>query len=76
DNGVGIPEEKIPKLFNVEEKTSTEGTEKETGSGLGLALCKEFIQKHGGRIWVESQINHGTNIHFTLPKKQALPQNE
>jgi PAS domain S-box-containing protein len=68
DNGVGIRKEAIPNLFLIEESKSTSGTEKETGTGLGLILCKEFIEKHGGRIWVESEEGVGSTFNFTLPK--------
>jgi signal transduction histidine kinase len=68
DNGVGIRKEAIPNLFLIEESKSTSGTEKETGTGLGLMLCKEFIEKHGGRIWAESEVGVGSTFKFTLPK--------
>lgn len=68
DNGVGIDSERMGKMFILQSELSTLGTRKEKGTGLGLILCKEFIQKHGGKIWVESEIGKGTTIHFTLPK--------
>ncbi len=67
DNGVGIRNQSIPNLFLIEESKSTSGTEKETGTGLGLMLCKEFVEKHGGRIWVESEEGVGSTFKFTLP---------
>lgn len=67
DNGVGISPEVIEKLFLVSEKTSTPGTEDEKGTGLGLLLCKEFVEKHGGKIWVESELEKGSEFKFTLP---------
>ncbi len=67
DNGVGIPEEIIDKLFKIEEKTSTLGTNEELGSGLGLVLCKEFIELNYGKISVESQVNVGTRFIVELP---------
>lgn len=67
DTGVGIPKEKLEKLFHIENKQSTEGTDKEHGSGLGLIICKEFIEKNGGRIWVESEANKGSTFYFTVP---------
>lgn len=67
DNGVGIKKELIDKLFKVEGSNSTEGTHKEKGTGLGLILCKEFIGKHGGRIWAESELGKGSTFYFTLP---------
>lgn len=67
DNGVGISEENIPKLFQIENNASTEGTNQEKGTGLGLLLCKEFVEKNGGKIWVESEPGKGTKITFILP---------
>jgi len=67
DSGVGIPEEKIPLLFKIESNRSTKGTSQETGTGLGLILCKEFVDKHHGKIWVESKVDAGTQFKFTLP---------
>lgn len=69
DTGIGIPEEEIPKIFNIDSKFRRKGTEGEPSSGLGLLLCKEFIEKHGGKIWVESEINKGSKFIFTLPKE-------
>ena len=68
DNGVGIKKEAIPNLFMIAESKSTSGTNKETGTGLGLILCKEFVVKHGGRIWTESEEGVGSTFKFTLPK--------
>ena len=67
DNGVGIRKEAIEKLFRIEESYSTAGTQNEEGTGLGLLLCKEFIEKHGCKIWVESELNKGSKFSFTLP---------
>ncbi|WP_457615501.1 tetratricopeptide repeat-containing sensor histidine kinase [Lutibacter sp.] len=68
DSGVGIPKSELDKLFNIETKTSTSGTANEQGSGLGLVLCKDFVQKHGGVIKVKSELNKGSEFTFTLPK--------
>lgn len=68
DTGVGISEINMNKLFKIEHTHSTMGTEKETGTGLGLLLCKEFVEKHNGRIWAESEPGMGSTFHFTLPK--------
>jgi two-component system, sensor histidine kinase and response regulator len=70
DNGVGIPQEDIGKLFRIDIKYSNRGTSDETGTGLGLLLCKEFVEKHNGKIWVESVINEGSEFKFTIPVKQ------
>ena len=66
DSGVGIEKEKRARLFKISENISTKGTEGESGSGLGLILCKEFVEKHGGTIKVESQIWKGSSFIFTL----------
>ncbi len=70
DNGIGIPKEKIPKLFSVDQSSSTKGTNGEIGTGLGLIFCKDFIEKHGGSIQVDSIVNEGTSISFTIPNKK------
>ena len=67
DTGIGISKEVQSKLFKIEESVSTYGTEKEKGTGLGLILCKEFVEKHSGRIWVESEVGKGSRFVFTLP---------
>jgi PAS domain S-box-containing protein len=67
DNGVGIKEEDLSKLFNVDTKYTSEGTAGEKGSGLGLSLVKEIIEKHGGSICVESTYGVGSDFKFTLP---------
>jgi signal transduction histidine kinase/ligand-binding sensor domain-containing protein len=67
DNGVGIPSDNLAKLFDVGQVLTTKGTAEEKGTGLGLLLCKEFVEKHGGRIWVESEAGKGSNFIFTLP---------
>jgi signal transduction histidine kinase len=71
DTGLGIEEANIKKLFRIDESYTTTGTNKEKGTGLGLLLCKEFIEKHGGRIWVESKTHppseSGSIFFFTLP---------
>lgn len=67
DNGVGISKERIDKLFTINENNSTPGTQKERGTGLGLILCKEFIEKHHGKIWVNSNIGIGSSFSFSLP---------
>ena len=67
DNGMGIPERDIPKLFSIDESFTTPGTNNEKGTGLGLILCKEFVTKNGGEIWVESKEGIGTVFYFTIP---------
>lgn len=68
DNGVGIPEENIKRLFNPELALSTKGTNNESGTGLGLGLVHEFVILNNGKIWVTSQVDQGTRFIFTLPK--------
>ncbi|PIE85981.1 MAG: hypothetical protein CSA05_02690 [Bacteroidia bacterium] len=68
DTGVGIKEEHIGKLFRIDMHHSTEGTSKEKGTGMGLILSKEFIEKNGGSIEIKSSPGEGTSISFTLPK--------
>ncbi len=68
DDGVGMSLDKINKLFDMTEKTNTPGTNKETGTGLGLILCKEFVDMHQGKIWVESVVNQGTTFYVSIPR--------
>jgi signal transduction histidine kinase len=72
DSGVGISADRIEKLFRIDESYSTPGTNKEKGTGLGLILCKEFVEKHEGRIWVESQEGNGSVFSFSLPANEKL----
>jgi len=67
DNGIGIKEEDIKKLFRIDQSFSTEGTNYEKGTGLGLILCKEFIELNKGMIWVTSKVNSGSRFIFTIP---------
>jgi signal transduction histidine kinase len=66
DTGVGMPPSVLEKIFRIDTKHSTKGTQGESGTGLGLLLCKEFVEKNGGKIWVESQENIGTTFYFTI----------
>jgi signal transduction histidine kinase/streptogramin lyase len=67
DSGIGMTKETITKLFKIDANISTRGTENEKGTGLGLFLCKEFIEKHGGKIWVESESGKGSTFKFFIP---------
>jgi signal transduction histidine kinase len=67
DNGIGMTKERIETLFQIDESYSTQGTENETGTGLGLILCKEFVDKHKGKLWVESAVGKGSTFYFSLP---------
>lgn len=68
DNGIGLEPEMLNRLFDVSQMRTTKGTANESGSGLGLLLCKNFIEKHRGSIWVESKAGNGSEFKFTLPK--------
>ena len=68
DNGVGIKADKIKDLFTAHINVSTQGTGNEKGTGLGLMLCKDFIERNGGQIWVESEEGKGSSFYFTFPK--------
>ena len=67
DTGIGISKEIQSKIFDIDENTSTKGTENEKGTGLGLILCKEFVEQHKGEIWAESEEGKGSTFLFTLP---------
>ena len=71
DTGVGIEQKIISKLFKIDENYSTHGTENETGSGLGLLICKEFIDLNNGEIKVESKVNVGSKFIITIPKEKV-----
>lgn len=70
DNGVGMKPEVLKILFDKTAPYTTRGTANEKGTGLGLILCKEFVEKNGGRIWVESEEGKGSKFWFTLPRAQ------
>jgi PAS domain S-box-containing protein len=72
DNGRGIEEEHLGQLFQLEKTFTSRGTNNEAGTGLGLVICKEFIEYHKGKIWVESQVGKGTTVHFTIPLHPGL----
>lgn len=68
DSGIGLSEADRNKLFRIDVKNCEIGKSKEKGTGLGLILCKEFVEHHGGNIWVESEIEKGSRFNFTIPK--------
>jgi signal transduction histidine kinase len=70
DSGVGMKKEMIDKIFRIDSNSSTLGTNNEEGTGLGLILCKEFVEKHGGKITVESEEGKGSEFSFTIPRNK------
>jgi signal transduction histidine kinase len=66
DTGIGMNEKIRNGIFKIDQKTSRPGTEKESSTGLGLLLCKEFIERHNGKIWAESEEDKGSTFYFTL----------
>jgi len=72
DSGIGISPGLISRLFQINEKTSRPGTDGEPSTGLGLLLCKEFIEKHGGKIWVESEVGLGSTFSFSIRQYENL----
>ena len=70
DNGIGMEKNSLNNLFKIDTSFTTLGTAKEKGTGLGLLLCKEFVDINGGKIWVESEPGKGSKFSFTLPKRQ------
>ncbi len=67
DYGVGIESEKLDKLFSISDIEASKGTDNEKGSGLGLIIVKEFVEKQSGEIWVDSKVGVGTTVYFSLP---------
>ncbi len=70
DTGAGIPAEDLAKLFRIDVQYTNLGIDGEKGTGLGLILCQDLVEKNGGRIWVESEVAKGTTFRFTLPTKK------
>jgi len=74
DTGIGMSKAMVDNLFRVDVKTNRLGTNNEPSSGLGLLLCREFIEKYGGKLWVESEEGKGSTFYFTIPKH--VPEKE
>jgi two-component system, sensor histidine kinase and response regulator len=72
DTGVGIPEKYSDRLFDINSTYTSQGTNKELGSGLGLKLCGDFIKKNGGKIWVESELEKGSRFCFSLKTTNSI----
>lgn len=68
DRGIGIGQDFLSTIFNIDSKHITAGTNDEKGTGIGLVLCKEFVEKNGGRIFADSELEIGTTMYFTLPE--------
>jgi signal transduction histidine kinase len=68
DNGIGMSPKIVENLFKLDIQNNRIGTEEEPSTGLGLILCKEYIEKHNGKIWIESNVSKGTAFHISFPK--------
>jgi signal transduction histidine kinase len=68
DQGRGIPAEKIALIFEPFEQVDSSDSREKGGTGIGLAICQGIVERHGGRIWAESELGSGTTVHFTLPR--------
>ena len=75
DTGIGIPEEKINKIFERYEQVDNKLTRNFNGSGIGLSLVRSLVEMHEGRIWVESKVNEGSKFIISLPKKTVTAEN-
>ncbi|MFA6128511.1 MAG: ATP-binding protein [Bacteroidales bacterium] len=67
DTGIGIERDMLDNLFNLNADTKRKGTEGESSTGLGLILCKDYVEQHGGKIWAESEEGEGSIFYFTIP---------
>ena len=72
DSGIGMTQQSQEKLFRIDVNHTTLGTNQEKGTGLGLILCKEFVEKNHGDIWVESSPGNGSNFKFTIPTESSI----
>ena len=67
DNGIGMDPDQLNRIFENPEENQSTGTMGERGSGLGIMICKSFLNLHGGKIWAESKFNEGTTFYYSLP---------
>ena len=67
DTGIGVPEDELPKIFDEFYRASNARATERDGTGLGLSLAKQIIERHGGKIWARSHLGQGTTLSFTLP---------
>jgi signal transduction histidine kinase len=74
-SGPGIPAEERDRIFDEFHQLDTSTTRTKGGTGLGLTISKKIIEMHGGRIWVESEVGHGSTFRFTLPVRLRKPEN-
>ena len=72
DTGIGMEKSCIDELFRLDKNTSKPGTEDEKGTGLGLILCKEFVKKNGGDLFIESEVGKGSSFTFTIPRENIF----
>jgi signal transduction histidine kinase len=73
DTGIGIALEDQPKIFEEFRQVGSDYAHKVEGTGLGLTLAKKFVELHGGKIWVESEVGKGSTFSFSLPERSSLP---
>jgi len=76
DTGIGISEEDKGKLFRIDAHHTTSGTAGEKGTGLGLIMCREMVERNGGRIWIESELEKGTTVKFTMPPADGTSEDD
>jgi signal transduction histidine kinase len=72
DTGIGIPQDELERIFERFYRVDKDRSRSSGGSGIGLAIVKHIVQLHGGRVWAESDLGHGSTIHFTLPLSRAV----
>ena len=76
DNGIGIPQDELPRVFDEFYRASNARAKEKDGTGLGLSIAKQIVERHGGKIWAESQLGQGTTVGFTLSKSCQMKDQE